>query len=493
MLLGFVLALYILLSITERLRKMNPKYPPGPVGLPFMGSLPFLGEEPHKTMAEFAKKYGNIFSLYMGTKYTVVLNDFESMKEGISHVAALNRPPNLFKYIVGGSGFAGANGPPWKEQRHFCMTAMRDLGLGKGPWESMVDDEISCFTKELEALQGEGTDISSFLRSSINNNILSLLIGRSLDKEKEKDIAQLFCEFSEIALKVVGPSDPAVLIPGCRKFMEFFKLAGYEAVPRVTKKIHEFFKGEIQRHKSSEETREVENFINRFLDQMEAINKTEYQRSYDFTDALIEGNLNALFLGGTDTVFNSVTFMFRLLAARPDVQKKIHDELDSILGCDGRASFEERRKTPYTFATVLEMERYFSIVPLSTTRMVMEDFELGGYIIPKGAVMHGNLWAIHNDPKYWEQPETFLPERFLTEDGSALLSKLPRGYVVFSTGKRNCPGETVALTEIYLYLCSVMRKFRISPLPGEEVNFRRINGLVVQLEPQKLRFTLREP
>ncbi|GBN98825.1 Cytochrome P450 1A2 [Araneus ventricosus] len=116
-----------------------------------------------------------------------------------------------------------------------------------------------------------------------------------------------------------------------------------------------------------------------------------------------------------------------------------------------------------------------------------EDISVQGYIIPKDTEIIANMWAIHHDPDYWEKPEVFRPERFLSADGTQLV-KPTTNYVPFSVGRRNRPGETIVLMEILHYFAETVKNFEISTPPGVKPEFEIVNGLIVRLVPQALCF-----
>ncbi|GFY69727.1 cytochrome P450 2U1 [Trichonephila inaurata madagascariensis] len=206
---------------------------------------------------------------------------------------------------------------------------------------------------------------------------------------------------------------------------------------------------------------------------------------------MLEGNLAILFLGASDTIFSSLGWLYRLISKHKDIQEKVHTELMEVLGKDGRARYEERQKIPYTFAVLMEAQRFASNVPLSTTRRASQDIHINGYIIPKGSEITANLWALHHDPAYWDNPEEFLPERFLTDGGTKLI-KNPPSYAPFSIGRRNCPGETIAWMEILFYFSETLKRFEVSAPPQKEPEFIIENGLVSRLAPQPLCFKERK-
>ncbi|GFU01092.1 cytochrome P450 2J5 [Trichonephila clavipes] len=120
-----------------------------------------------------------------------------------------------------------------------------------------------------------------------------------------------------------------------------------------------------------------------------------------------------------------------------------------------------------------------------------QDIHINGYVIPKGSDITANLWALHYDPAYWDQPEEFRPERFLTDGGTKLI-KNPPSYAPFSIGRRNCPGEKIAWMELLFYFSETLKKFKISPPPQKETEFVIENGLIARLSPQPLCFKERK-
>ncbi|GBL95322.1 Vitamin D 25-hydroxylase [Araneus ventricosus] len=202
---------------------------------------------------------------------------------------------------------------------------------------------------------------------------------------------------------------------------------------------------------------------------------------------MLEGNLALLFVGASNTIHSSLAWLFRIMCKYPEIQEKVRTELIEILGKDGRARYEERDKIPYTFAVLMEGERYASDLPLSTTRKANQDIPVNGFVIPKGSEITTNLWGLHHDPAYWDEPEEFRPERFLTDGGTKLI-KHPLSYAPFSLGRRNCPGETMAWMEILYYFSEILKRFEITTPPGVEPEFEVTNGFITRLAPQLLCF-----
>ncbi|XP_055940911.1 cytochrome P450 2J5-like [Argiope bruennichi] len=464
------------------------KRPPGPTGLPFVGYLPFLSNEPHKKFWKMRGKYGDVIGVNVGHKFLVVLNEYKVMKEVLCHPAALNRAPDLFRHL-GHSGFISENGEKWVEQRRYSMSVARDLGLGRGHWQDLIKIETDNFLKKLRQLHGKPADISHELAISLTSNIISLLIGRRLS-EDEADKLQLCVNFSDIALMYISPTNPTTIVPALRKLCEVCKIAGYDKAMKIIRHFSSFIREEINQHKTSTHSKDMPDFINSYLDKISEMSRSG-KKNHAFSESMLEGTINLLFLGSSDTIFSSLGWLFRLMCKHKDIQDKVYSELTEVLGRDGQARYEERDKIPYTFAVMMEAQRYGSIVPLSGNRLAFEDISVNGCIIPKGSEITANLWALHHDPAYWDEPDEFRPERFLTDGGTKIV-KNPPSYVPFSIGRRNCPGETIAWMEILFYFSEVVKNFEISTPPDVKPEFKIVNGLVSRLAPQALCFKERK-
>lgn len=121
--------------------------------------------------------------------------------------------------------------------------------------------------------------------------------------------------------------------------------------------------------------------------------------------------------------------------------------------------------TPFTEATLLEIQRMASIVPLNLAHRNVASTQVLGFKIPKDSYIICNLWNVHHDPDFWKDPQEFRPERFITENGKIFK---PEFLIPFSVGKRQCPGESLARMELYLYFASMMKMFAFIG-PNEEM------------------------
>ena len=119
----------------------------------------------------------------------------------------------------------------------------------------------------------------------------------------------------------------------------------------------------------------------------------------------------------------------------PDIQTKVQQEIDKVIGTGRMPTMKDRDQMPYTEATLNEIQRRGNIVLFSAPRWAAEDTTICGHFVPKGTWIFMNRWGMHASPRYWQDPEQFNPSRFLDQDGKVLK---PDAFVPFGVGKHIC-------------------------------------------------------
>jgi cytochrome P450 len=169
-------------------------------------------------------------------------------------------------------------------------------------------------------------------------------------------------------------------------------------------------------------------------------------------------------MAGHETTANSLAWCWYLLSQAPDVEAKLHRELDSVLG--GRTpTLADVPKLIYTRAVFDEALRLYPPVPI-LPREAVKDENFKGVHIEKGSLVLVVPWLLHRHKRLWDKPDHFIPERFLGENAKGI-SKF--AYIPFSIGPRICAGMSVGLTEALLCLATLAQAFELRLQPGYEV------------------------
>src|SRR6266576_3261909 len=201
------------------------------------------------------------------------------------------------------------------------------------------------------------------------------------------------------------------------------------------------------------------------------------------TDTQLRDETITLFLAGHETTASSLSWTWWLLAQNPAVEAKLHAELDEVL--NGRApSLDDLSRLPYTGNVITESMRLYPPA-WGLARVAIEDNELAGYAVKKGMGVAMAQWVVHRDPRWYDAPEEFRPERWEAD----LLKRLPRfAYFPFGGGPRQCIGNAFALMEAALILATIARKFRLRLVanhpvaPLASITLRPRHGVRVMLE-----------
>jgi cytochrome P450 len=184
------------------------------------------------------------------------------------------------------------------------------------------------------------------------------------------------------------------------------------------------------------------------------------------TDQQLRDEVMTLFMAGHETTANTLAWSWFLLAQHPEVEARLHDELDSVLA-NRPPTFADLARLKYVENIATETLRVYPTV-WTVGREAVEPVELGGYLIPAGTTLFMPQWVIHRDPRWFDDPENFRPERWA--DG--LRERIPRyAYFPFGGGPRICIGNNFALMEAVLLLAAIAQRYRLRLAPDAIVTF----------------------
>lgn len=150
------------------------------------------------------------------------------------------------------------------------------------------------------------------------------------------------------------------------------------------------------------------------------------------------------------------------MAIHPEIQKRGQEEIDQLLGGERLPVLSDQDDLPYISAMIKEVYRWHTPLPVSIPKALMEDDVYKGYLLPKGATVLENLWAIFQDPAVYPEPHVFNPERFL-KDGKLDRSVKDPEDRVFGSSRRICPGKHFASRAIFLRFATILATFDIEP------------------------------
>lgn len=209
------------------------------------------------------------------------------------------------------------------------------------------------------------------------------------------------------------------------------------------------------------------------------------------TDRQLRDEAMTLFLAGHETTALVLSWNWYLLTQHPEMEKRLAAELQETL--DGRSpTVADLPRLPYTEMVVKETMRLYPPAWI-IGREAVSAFEVNGYSFPAGAQVSMSPWLMQRDPRYYDQPEEFRPERWAGATGGDQIKQLPRfAYFPFGGGPRLCIGNSFAMMEAILILATISRRFQFELAPGQTVTpmpsitLRPKNGVKVIVKPREI-------
>uniref|UniRef100_A0A672SLR2 Cytochrome P450, family 2, subfamily X, polypeptide 9 n=1 Tax=Sinocyclocheilus grahami TaxID=75366 RepID=A0A672SLR2_SINGR len=415
------------------IRIQRPKnFPPGPPPLPLFGNLLHVNmANPLKDFERFAEQYGNIFSLYTGSRPAVFLNSFEVIKEAlvtkaqdfsgrpldfmINHLSE-NKGNSYYKLSYQLSNQISL------DHRRFALMTLRNFGLGKQSMEERILEEISHLVSDLD--RNAGTVNPQNMFHNVASNVIGLVLFRSQQHIPSEVHQDHYRDFKDHQWT-----------------MEY----------------------EVKKYCVSGEPRDL---IDCYLDELD---KRKNDGSTFSEDQLIIDILG-LHFAGTDTTSNTLLTAFLYLMAHPEIQAKCQKEIDEVLEGKDHASYEDRHNMPYTLAVIHEVQH--------TTLM--------GY----RTVIITNLTIILKEEGQWKFPHEFNPDNFLNEQGQF---EKPEAFIPFSTGPRVCLGEGLARMELFLVIATLLPHFQfVWPNDAGDPDYTPVYGVTLTPKPYRMHIRRRE-
>ncbi|XP_022725825.1 cytochrome P450 81D11-like [Durio zibethinus] len=461
--------LIICLNLFFQSRKHPKNLPPSPPSLPIIGHLHLLKPPIHRLYHSLSQKYGPIFSLRLGSRLLVVVSSSTAAEECFSKndIVFANRP----KYIIWkhlGYNYttlvASSYGDHWRNLRRIGAIEIFSSSRLNASVTVRKDEirrlllKLSCDSRQEFAK----VELKSMLNDMTFNNIMRMVAGKRYygDEVTNEEEAREFRELIAEAFKNSGTANQADYFPILNWFGEGFE----KKVKKVGKTIDRFLQTLIENHRSKRQDN------NSMIDHLLSLQESE---PHYYTDEIIKGFILVIILAGTDTSAVTIEWAMSNLLNHPELLKKARAELDNQIGQENLIDEQDVSKLHYLQSIILETLRLYPAAPLLLPHMPSSDCTLGGYNVPRGAIVLVNAWAIHRDPKLWDDPTSFKPERF--ENGEKL-GEYSHKLMPFGLGRRACPGAGLAQRMVGLALGSLIQCFEWERIDGKEIDMTEGKG-----------------
>jgi len=179
---------------------------------------------------------------------------------------------------------------------------------------------------------------------------------------------------------------------------------------------------------------------------------------------VVKSSAGTLYAATVETTYATLTTFVYLMMNHPETQRRAQAEIDRVVGRQRLPNFEDKPSLPYIGAVLRETMRLHPVV-LVTPHATAEDDVYRGYYIPQGSIIMANIWAISRNERKYPNPDMFMPERFLLEDGTLNDDNISWA---FGFGRRICPGRHVALMSLWSAMVCILATFKIEKTVGSD-------------------------
>jgi cytochrome P450 len=434
--------------------------PPGPKGSLIMGVMRDFNRDTLGFVTRL-RDYGDVVRsrfLYVHAYFLYDPADIETLltTNAKSYRKAQSLRSPFFRRLVG-NGLVTSEGDFWRRQRRLAQPAFHRQRIS-----SYGDVMVEYAQRAIAKWQdGEQRDIAKDMTRLTLEIVVKTLFNSDVSNDVDhigQTLSQIVKPFaSQATLKWIA--DNRLPTPGHYRY--------FNAVREIDAIVFRII-GE-RRASGSDEG-----------DLLSMLLQAQDEDGSQMDDAQLRDEVMTLFLAGHETTALALSWSWYLLATHPEAEKKFHAELDEVLG--GRApEVSDLPKLKYTEAIAKEAMRLYPPA-YAVGREAIEDTEIGGYVVPRKTQLFAFQWVTHRDPRYFESPDEFVPERWTSE----AIQQLPKyAYFPFGGGPRQCIGNYFAMMEIVLLLATIGQRFKFSLLQPVEVlpvlSLRPKNGIKVKL------------
>ncbi|XP_074089263.1 cytochrome P450 2C23-like [Macrotis lagotis] len=434
------------------------RLPPGPTPLPILGNILQLKSKNILTFVDqLAEKYGPVYTIHIGRQKVIFLHGYETITEALIDQGdefGHRKPLAILNVPFKGQGVVSSNGDRWKQIRRFSLMTLRNFGMGKRTIEERVQEEVHCLLEELHNTKGQAFDPTFILYCSPCNVICSILFNHRFNYNDERFL---------LLMRMLNENSRLVSTPWIQLYNIYPSLikhlpGSHRIIHKNIFKLRNFIMDQVKKHEKTLDPNNPRDFIDCFLIKMQQ-KKMNPQSEFNYEQLLTTAS--NLFAAGTETTTTTVRYGLLLLMKHPEIQAKVHEEIDRVIGSTRRPSMQDRGKMPYVDAVVHEIQRYINLLPFGLPRSAPQNIHFRNYVIPKDTIIFPVLHSILNDRKVFPNPHQFNPENFLDKSGNFQKNDY---FMPFSLGKRICLGESLARMEVFLFLVTILQNFTLKPL-----------------------------
>jgi len=424
------------------------RLPPGPKGLPFFGMALRVRKDPLGMLLSLARAYGDIVSIPVMGQHRILVSRPDFVQQVMLFHHAKFHKSELTRVAVGpllGQGLLISEGDFWRRQRRLAQPAFH-----RSRTNAYAPAMLECARAQMQRWRdGETRNIAEEMMGLTLEVAVRTLFGTTLPGEAES----------------VGHAMTFLMRFSLSRARSPWNIPRSWPTPRNRRATREFeFMDSLVYRIISERQKQVQGNGHGNEDLLSLLMAAMDEDGSQMTSQQLRDETMTLFVAGHETTALTLAWTWLLLSENPEAEARLHEELKSVLG--GRSpEAVDLELLPFLHAVVQESLRVYPPAYIMA-RTSIAPVSIAGYDFPEGSTLLASQWVSHRDPRYFDDPEKFRPERWL--DG--LEERLPAGaYYPFGDGPRRCIGQGFALLESSLVLAEIAQRFRFKLVPGTKV------------------------
>ena len=420
--------------------------PPGPRGWPIFGLTFEIRRDPLGTMLRVAREFGDIVRLPVALQDRILLNHPDLIEQVLVIQHGKFHKSELTKRVTEpllGRGLLISEEEFWRRQRRLAQPAFHRSRIN----EYAATMAESARTHARDWREGETRDLAVEMMALTLDVAVRTLFGTTLPGEAQH----------------VGHA---------MTFLMRYQLRRQRSPVRIPENWPT-----VQNHRAHTERAFLDSLVYRIISERQTQGASNHHKDLlsllmnamdedgsHMTPQQLRDETMTLFLAGHETTAQMLAWTWYMLGENPAAEAKLHEELHGVLG--GRPpEASDFARLPYLQAVMNEVLRLYPPAYI-IARTAIEPCQLGGYDFPAGATILMSQWVTHRDSRYYDEPDTFRPERW-TE---GLADRLPAGaFFPFGDGPRRCIGQGFALLEAALVIGTLAQRFQFRLVPGHPV------------------------
>nr|XP_060611513.1 cytochrome P450 1A5-like [Anolis sagrei ordinatus] len=370
---------------------------PGPIGYPMIGNALQMGKHPHLSLTRMSQKYGDVMMIHIGNTPVLVLSGLRTIHQALVRQATefMGRPDLYsFRCITNGEslGFGRDSGEVWRARRKMVQNALKTFATSPSSNSSstyLVEEHVSkeadyLITKFEELmLEKDSLDPYEHILISTANVICAMCFSKCYSHDDEELLG--IVSISEKFVEVATSGNLADFIP----LLRYLPMNSMKMFHEFNRRFFTFLLKGIQEHYESFSKDSIRDITDSLIEQS--------QKMFSTSSENLVSLLNDLFGAAFDTVSTAMSWCLMYIVIHPDVQKKIQEEIDEVIGRARKPRLSDRPLMPYTEAFILEVFRHASFNPFTIPHCTTKETVLNGYYIPKDTCVFINQWQVNHD------------------------------------------------------------------------------------------------